>query len=309
MTLMSSSGRSARAGCAAVVAAALVACSGTSVVPNSALADGPRTTVLKNATDSTTPGFGDGLSADLGAASGNSGSRYQYCEEPGYSFSSCPLEEPGKRRFSYSKTASANSSVGSASASVSLVSELGTGKYNEGVSAEGVPSMPPYSADTADTSAYLSFDDTIYVNSSTLPKGTPVTITYKIALKPSATSVSCNQNSTGQAGFGVMAAGGSNSPLSIFASCTYGQFVYEIYGQGQPHKGDAATGTWHSKVGSSLVFSGSARASLSVGCGTFKGDPPCLTRYSDTVAAGYKFTVKSITSGATYTTASGDKYQ
>jgi len=258
--------------------------------------------------------FGVGLGVGAGAEGNTpSGSwRYDYCNGVPGNPSGCYSEVPGKRRFVAGGSGSANlenqsgQPNGYVKAKISATTKLGTGTYalfgetneetkyyrNIGAAAQIVSS---------------DWDDTFYVTSGTLKKGTPVTIGVQLTLDPTATSISCDsaQNSFGELNlYSPSVTPPSGNQFAIGGYCVNGSFEYFLYGN-EKQSGTTATGTIGTAVGDNFTFYFAGTGQI-IACQTTNY---CVGDIVAKLTGNYKFTVTSITPGATYTTASGNTYQ
>jgi hypothetical protein len=255
--------------------------------------------------------FGVGLGDSAGAEGDVSSYRYGWCNGAPANPSGCYSEVPGKRKFTNGSSGSinlvndSNKSDGYADAKINASSKLGSGSYTLlGEVDEDVKLLKNVSA-AAQIEA-SDWDDTFTIASQTLKQGTPVTIDVKLTLKES-TNVACDsaQNSFGELDlYSPSVTPPSGSQFAIGGYCENGSFEYYLYGNSK-QPGTTAVGTINTAVGDSFTF-------YFVASGQAMACQPTNYCTGDIVASlhgTYKFTITSITSGATYTTASGNTYQ
>jgi hypothetical protein len=96
----------------------------------------------------------------------------------------------------------------------------------------------------------------------------------------------------------------SGSQFSISGACSNGTFLYYLYNNSQ-QKGTTAVGTISTAVGDSypIYFATSGQV---LAC---QSSTQCLGDFFAVLSGTEKFTITSITHGATYTTASGNTYK
>jgi hypothetical protein len=255
--------------------------------------------------------FGVGLGDSAGAEGDVSSYRYGWCNGAPANPSGCYSEVPGKRKFTNGSSGSINlvndsdKSDGYADAKINASSKLGSGGYTLlGEVNEDVKLLKNVSA-AAQIEA-SDWDDTFTIASQTLKKGTLVTIGVKLALKES-TDVACDsaQNSFGELDlYSPSVTPPSGSQFAIGGYCENGSFEYYLYGNSK-QPGTTAVGTINTAVGDSFAFyfvaSGEVLACQSTNY--------CVGDIIASLHGTYKFTITSITQGATYATASGNTYQ
>ena len=148
--------------------------------------------------------FGVGLGDEAGAEGDVSSYRYSWCNGVPGSASGCYGEVAGKRKFGngahgkINLVNGSNKSDGYAHVTVNASSKLGSGSYTLlGEVNEEIKFLKNVSA--ASQLVAADWDDTFYISSSKLKKGSPVTIGVKLVLKQS-TQVGCDaaQNSFGE---------------------------------------------------------------------------------------------------------------
>jgi hypothetical protein len=259
--------------------------------------------------------FGVGLGDDAGAV-GNIGSkpywRYDYCNGVLGSPSGCYSEVPGKRKFISGGSGSVNlqnqsgQQNGYVKAKISATSKLGTGSYTLfGETDE----LTKYYRNIGAQAQIVAddWDDTFYISSGSLKKGTPVTIGVQLTLDAVATSIGCDsaQNSFGELNlYSPNVTPPSGNQFAIGGYCVNGSFEYFLYGN-EKQTGKTATGTITTAVGDNFTFLFVATGQV-IACQTKNY---CVNDIVAKLTGNYKFTVTSITAGATYTTASGNLYK
>jgi hypothetical protein len=122
-----------------------------------------------------------------------------------------------------------------------------------------------------------------------------------------ATRIACDsaQNSFGQLNlYSPSVTSPSGGEFSISGGCVNGAFEYYLY-QNEKQLGKTATGTIKTAVGDSFVMQFVLTGNV-VAC---QSSNFCVGDIVAILAGDYKFTVTSITPGASYTTASGETYR
>ncbi|MBV9232876.1 MAG: hypothetical protein JO030_02430 [Candidatus Eremiobacteraeota bacterium] len=256
--------------------------------------------------------FGVGL-GDYAAAPSTKASqtwRFQWCDGILENPSQCTGEVAGKRKYADNASGTATlyngtASIGYTKAQITASQKLGVNSY--------VMYAETYEKSKAlkninTTSGIVSsaWMDTLYISSGSLKKGTPVTIGVKLKLTPQTANVACDsaQNSTGVVeDYSSSITGPGSSEFLIRGGCVNGSFGYYLYGS-LTKKGTTATGTISTAVGNSypLYFAADGYA---IAC---EGSNYCVGDVVASLAGSFKFTITSITKGAAYTTASGNKY-
>jgi hypothetical protein len=249
--------------------------------------------------------FGAGLEAAAYVEVPGSTKDYTYCNGGPYN-PSCPMEKAGKRKFTFDAMAQLEeppSVGGSATMAVTLDSNLGAATYSSsGTVTEANQELKDSTAGSQDQ---LGWDDTLSISSKTLKNGTPVTIGVRLVVSPTTTNVACDsqQNSYGALSFYMPNASSPSGPFQINGECDNGTFVYVI-GNGK-QKGTTIDGTISTAVGDSE----SIAALVEVTTQACNPANACVGTYTAALAGSYRFRITSITSGATYTTASGKTYE
>jgi hypothetical protein len=260
---------------------------------------------------STTKAFGVGLETEVGVPFGatawcdgtwNPSNVYVCPETPGtrqYEFG------PTKRTYVY-KNASGEV-LGSDTASGSVTSKLGAGSYiligtmDTSIQLRG----PQAGANFGQLSG--GWMDTLYIAAKSLKKGTPVTVGVKLALAPTRTGVACDAagKSTGEVDFYAPFALGPDRvhATEVTGYCIAGSFKYYLYGN-YHDAGTTAVGTIATAVGDSVPMYFAPSGGVSAGCPS----NGCEGRIAAALEGSYELTITSITRGATYTAASGTKY-
>jgi hypothetical protein len=251
--------------------------------------------------------FGVGLGDRVGI-DGGAGFAHSWCDGALVSFFACG-EVAGKRKFNDSAsntqylTCSGTKSDGSVSINFAATQNIGMGSYSmSGETNETVNCGSGIGAHAQLDAG--SWDDVLYVSSKRLKKKAPVTIGVKWVLKPQ-TDIACDtaQNSSGQMQLlSPSITGPSGRKFSISGSCTKGAFVYKVYGK---KEGTTAVGTIATHVGDSYPIAFDVTGNI-VAC---NAGNYCVGDIKASLSGREKFTITSITVGATYTTASGDLYK
>lgn len=258
--------------------------------------------------------FGVGL-GDLAGADGSGGSKgqswtFDYCNGSNGNPSQCYNETPGKRKYHESASGTAylfygTQSVGYTKAQITATEKLGTASYT--MYAETNASRNLGRGFVAFSQIVASnWDDTLYISSTSLKKGTPVSIGVTWTLAPQ-TNIGCDsaKDSSGELElYSASITPSSGTQFSITGICSGGSFVYYLYNE--PTKpGTKAVGTISTAVGDSypIYF---ATSGLVQACQT---SSQCIGDYVASLSGNDKFKITSITSGATYTTASGNTYK
>ena len=287
--------------------AAFSGCAG----PNRMSAGGPLPpSALRNFPPPTTA-FGVGLGVG-GGANGSVDYSFGWCDGVNENPSQCLGEVYGQRKYQFfvSHTVPINNgshSYGYAKVVLQALSRLGTGSY---LMSGFVDETKKFSKNIDAYAGVVSNDwnDTIYVHSKTLKKGTPVTIGVQLALYPTTTSITCDsaKNSVGQL---VLYSASITPPPSygefaINGLCSGGSFEYILYGSFKD-QGTTAVGTIGTAVGDSYPLYFSMDGNVTA-CQTSNY---CVGTTGAKLAGHFKFTITSITPGATYRTASGNTYK
>lgn len=260
--------------------------------------------------------FGVGLGNDAGAE-GTGGSKgmswsFAWCNGAPGNASGCYSEVPGKRKFTDSASGTAelfygSKSVGFTKAKIAGTQKIGTASYV--MSAETDSTMKLGHGYFAQAQTVASdWDDTLYISSTTLKKGTPVTIGVKWVLTPQ-TQIGCD---SAKISYGVLELYSpsitppTGGQFSISGACANGQFLYYLYNNVKD-PGTTATGTISTTVGASypIYFATSGQV---IACTSGVGGQ-CIGDYFAVLSGNDKFKITSITQGATYTTASGVTYK
>ncbi len=254
--------------------------------------------------------FGVGLGDSVGIV-GPSDFSHQWCNGVPGSASGCYSEVPGKRKFSDSASDRIDLKKGSqpngyVAVKFSATSKLGTGSY---VMSGETNETVKYTRDISAAAQVVSsdWDDTFYVSSGSLKKGTPVTIGVKLILQNQGTDIACDsaKNSFGELNlYSPSVTPPSGSQFDISGYCENGTFEYYLYGNVKK-TGTTATGTIKTAVGDSFVMLFVATGEI-VAC---QSSNFCQGDIVANLSGSYTFKVTSITPGATYTTASGNTYK
>ena len=256
----------------------------------------------------TKKAYGIGLADSAGAADKG----YEWCNGAPGNPSGCPDEVPGKRSFKNSGAVKVDLVTGSdqpdgyASVKINDTQKLGTTSYL----LDGEVDVLKAPNDAGEAAASISngwWQDEFTISSQTLKNGTPVTLGVQAALDPTETSVACDAagNSFGELlVYSPSITPSSGSEFTISGSCVSGTFEYQLYGTSL--QGTTATGTIGTAVGDSFTLYFVMTGEVTV-CESKTS--ACSGLYVANLDGSYAFTVTSITSGATYTTASGNTYQ
>jgi hypothetical protein len=257
--------------------------------------------------------FGVGLGDAVGIAGGG-GYAHQWCNGAPGGASGCYSEIPGKRKFTDGASGSVNLVIGKKGSqpdgyvkvNFSATSKLGTGRYlMAGETNETVKYLKNVGAAAQVVSS--DWDDTFYVSSGSLKKGTPVTIGVKLILQNPQTDIACDtaKNSFGELDlYSPSVTPPSGSQFNITGYCVNGAFEYYLY-QNAKDPGTTATGTIKTAVGDSFVMYFVATGQI-IACQSVNY---CIGDIVASLSGSYKFKITSITRGATYTTASGNTYK
>lgn len=155
----------------------------------------------------------------------------------------------------------------------------------------------------------FAWSDNLHVKSSTLRKGTAVTISVQLALAPSATNVSCtsDQNSSAAIDYTGTGIDQYGYTMELGGDCASpGSFVYTVGNSGRGGQGTTDTGVISTTVGATVAIEGSGYAAGWACTFTFGCDGSYVTDVAGTVT--WKITGVS-PKGITYTTDSGRTYQ
>jgi hypothetical protein len=292
---------------------ALAGCGGSqNALPAPATAQAARPIGLAPAVKQFGVGLGNAAGAEGTGGSKGMSWTFNWCNGVPYNPSCYPTvpEVPGKRKFHDLASGTANlfngsQSVGYTKAKIEGTATLGTGSYI--MSAETNAKMKLAHGFFAQSQILGSiWDDTLYVSSGSLKKGTPVTIGVKWALTPH-TNIACDsaKNSYGLLElYSASITPPSGSQFSISGACSNGTFLYYLYNNPQ-QKGTAAVGTISTAVGNSYPIEFVTTGQV-VAC---QASTQCVGDFFATLSGTEKFTITSITQGATYTTASGNTYK
>jgi len=224
---------------------------------------------------------------------------------PAETLSFCPDEVPGKRSFKNS--ASGGQSLGSegyVKAKIDVTQKLGATSYLLDGEVDVLNSQ--IIAEAGATISNGWWQDEFTISSQTLKNGTPVTLGVQAALNPTKTNVACDAAQTSFGELFVYSPSikpSSGSQFSISGACVNGTFEYLL---GNGAQGTTETGTIGTAVGDSFTVYFVMTGEVTV---CEEKNQACLGLYIANLDGSYQFTVTSITSGATYTTASGNTYQ
>ncbi|MBV8067099.1 MAG: hypothetical protein JO113_03900 [Candidatus Eremiobacteraeota bacterium] len=255
--------------------------------------------------------FGVNLANDAGAESTKAGGSwtFDYCNGGPGNPSQCYDDVPGRRVFADNASGTAylyngSQSVGYTKAKIGTKQQLGIASYTMSAETNAIENLGHgYFAQSQIVSA--GWNDTLYISSGSLKKGSPVTIGVKWTLTAH-TNVACDsaKNSYGELYLYSASVTPPSGQFSITGACSNGSFGYYLYNNPK-QPGTTAVGTINTAVGDSypiyFTFSGQV-----IACTATK---QCIGDYFATLSGKYAFTITSITPGATYTTASGNTYQ
>ena len=293
----------------AALCLALTACSGQSSVPSGTLAPplggslssslhAPGAAPAKKSKD-----YGVGLSTTASVISDKANVSKNHCQSKLDASNNCPQFKAGlkKAKFAYSKSLSGKD--GTFSLSQSADSLLGTETYSQTTSASSTDQSD--AVEGAGGMESFSWTDTLHVSSTTLPAGTPVTISVSLDVNAGTTVDDCNGGSLTAAtlyfeGPGYDALGNG---LQISGGCD-SSYAFE-YVTGDGTQGTNMTGTITTYVGYSVGLSGQGYVQNGV-CGSFGGS--CVGDFNSALSGSVAWKITGITAGATYTTDSGSKY-
>ncbi|HZV77714.1 MAG TPA: hypothetical protein VFF63_08160 [Candidatus Babeliales bacterium] len=231
---------------------------------------------------------------------------YEWCNGAPGTLSLCPDEVPGKRSFKNSASGGQNlGSEGYVKAKINVTQKLGATSYLLDGEVDVLSSQTIAEAGASISNGW--WQDKFTISSQTLKPGTPVTLGVQAALNPTETDVACDAAQTSFGELFIYSASitpSSGSEFAISGNCVNGTFVYQLYGTSM--QGTTATGTINTAVGDSFSVIFTMTGEVAV-CEDNKNQA-CLGLYGANLGGSYAFTVTSITSGATYTTASGNTY-
>ena len=229
---------------------------------------------------------------------------------PAETLSFCPDEVPGKRSFKNSASGGRNLENGSGQpegyvkAKINVTQKLGATSYLLDGEVDVLDSQ--IIAEAGATISNGWWQDEFTISSQTLKNGTPVTLGVQAALNPTETNVACDAAQTSVGELFIYSASitpSSGSQFSISGDCVSGTFEYLL---GNGVQGTTETGTISTAVGDKFTVYFVMTGDVAV-CEDNKNQA-CLGLYAANLGGSYQFTVTSITSGATYTTASGNMY-
>jgi len=231
---------------------------------------------------------------------------YGWCNGVVGNPSQCTGDVPGVRKYSYTLRKKQILSDGEQSFDISAVSKIGTGNYL--MAGEVAVTMKAKSPGAGAQIVNSGWDDTLYIKSKTLKNGTPVTIGVQLALLNASRNIACDaeNNSNGQLELyvpNVKPPQSDGSQFEITGSCVGEAWEYYLYGNTK-NMGTTGIGTISTKVGGSFILAFSLSGDAAVSCNNY-----CSGDIKASLSGKYKFTITSITQGATYKSASGDKYQ
>ncbi|MBV9720139.1 MAG: hypothetical protein JOZ77_12540 [Candidatus Eremiobacteraeota bacterium] len=313
---------------AALICSILAACGGSSSLPPNGAqampADDHILTVAASARSSKQEAWGVGVDGYAGGPGGGP-FLFAYCDATIYlsppqpnCYQNIPWKY-GKKSLTVGYSADANPceggspGYGTCSAALSTSDKLGKVAISNAVSASGNPSDPSWaSKGTTQTSA---FTDEIMVTSSSLPVGSPATLKETLSLSKAFSFTASSSNGSGCASVGLIGVDvgyqASGEAGTLTGECQNGQFV---------QKTSNGLGTTEStplqvRVGYSYPISLILLVELNVwDCTSLTSNETTCASWGGSSSASmqnvdvpYKLT--SVTSGVTYTTASGRTYQ
>ena len=268
---------------------------------------------LRSGAGPLTKQYGVGLGTFAALVGSPSGGDYGWCDGVVENPSQCTGEVPGVRRYTYAlkkraKLQYESTQDGYEDFDISAESKLGTGSYL--MSAE-VNELHQKLKGVSVGSQVVnsSWNDTLKISSKSLRNGTPVTIGVQLALLNASNDIACDaaQNSFGQLELysaSVTPPKSDGSEFEIAGYCVGGVWEYYLYGNTK-NSGTTAVGTIGTAVGDSASLDFSLAGNV-IACQTSN---ECVGDITASLGGKYKFTITSITKGATYKSASGQKYQ
>jgi hypothetical protein len=261
----------------------------------------PASNAPRIAPDTVRWGVGMNGAAGLFPPSGHQ-FNYEYCQQQG----SCPTFTPGLRGAGYHVTKMLRTTQGNFGIAFSASQTPGVSTYDQIADTSGKDQSPGGFAGGLTNSASV---DVITLHSTTLPRGTPVTLGVGLTLTNPKNVLSCtsqNFSATLQSGgSGVGAQGGTN--LAIVGYCTSrGSFEYHI-GNFLGPMGTTDPGTLQAQVGQPFGVFESVGVTANAGC-EVPNEPPCSQHFVVELGGTIRWTITSLPPGVTYTTASGVRY-
>lgn len=277
------------------------ACSSAPVLPNNS---SPSIQAVRPMVKS----FGVSLTATAALTAGDNQWSQQFCATN--SSSNCSGIVEHKKSVGYKAAQSGTDTIngGHFTLKTNEVSAMGQSSYNVNLTAHGGSSTPGQDGASLNPTN-LGWSDNLHVKSSTLPKGTPVTISVQLVLAPSATNVSCSSDQNSSAGVDFTGTGNDQFGFAMELSggcASPGSFVYVVGNQGRGGQGTTDTGVIDTKVGATVGIAGSGYA----GGWACTFTPVCDGHYVTDVAGTVTWKITGVSpNGVTYTTDSGGTYQ
>lgn len=288
----------------ALVAFAVSACAGG--MSNPAVQQRASDFAAEMRPQAATPAFGVGYASEP-QISGEDGFSWSktLCALPGSSFASCPQYVYGHRSagpFTASKSVD-KLRVGSASISVSGSSALGTSTFSQLLSSDEPKRHAGYeNYDVAE----FNWTDAFTPVSSTLPKDTKVKFTVTLTVDLSTTDVSCLDSSATSLLFEASEVD-THGPgyLQVQGKCNgTGKNAKFVVTNGSGKSGGIAADSLIGYVGEKQTINGTGEVQTEIPCYSL-----CEAgSYAAGLAGSATYTIVPVTSGVTFTTASGATY-
>ena len=237
-----------------------------------------------------------------------------YCETG--SPSPCKRYAYGLRHYGYKVSQSfSDPSYGSVSATDADSVELGRMSFSRTETAccgPGIGSIHVYAQDLS----YLGWTDVLTPTSNSLPTGTPVTYKVILDVKPAVFNAAClyefSQESLSVVAPGDDGGSGPSGQLEVVGNCEgmYPSqpetFVFRLHAEYYGRIGTRDVGTLTGYIGTPIKISslGNFNNQLCV----YNAFGYCPGSYSDALAGKVTYSIKAITQGASFETASGYRY-
>lgn len=250
--------------------------------------------------------YGVGLDVAAALIAGDNQWSKQYCANK--SSSSCSAIVEHKTSFSFSASHSGSDKVNGGHFTVATqnTSGLAQSSYELDATAHGTPYTPGQDGGSGD--AYMPWSDNLHVKSSTLRKGTAVTISVQLTIAPNVTSVSCTSDTNSEAALDYSGTGVDQygSLLQVSGGCAApGSFEYVVGSGGAGGQGTTDTGTINTTVGSTVAIGGALQVNGWACTFTFT----CTGNYVTDLSGTGTWKITGISpAGVTYTTDSGHTY-
>ena len=209
----------------------------------------------------------------------------------------CPFFSLGVRSYHAKLDKTIRWSGGKFSASTAPSSTLGDFTFNQTVSTN---SSSDHINQAAEDMTGWEWDDLLTITSSTLPAGSPASFKVTTTLKPTTFEAPCNADSAPTLMFYFDSNGIKGTYSRLNGSCVKKKF--EIYVDTPGKRGTVLVSVITGTVGQNLNIGG--KGSVTNGICAVVG---CIPQ-SSTLAGTVKFTIVPITKGASFKTASGNKY-